>query len=98
MGLDSILPYAKYMEEKGKGVFALCRTSNPGAREDVYKRQGVLYGLLQTGDAETAMRYGNAASSLKNTVLGDLPASDRKEVERTIRNHNATGYVSEMNR
>lgn len=59
---------------------------------------GVLYGLLKTGDPETAMRYGNAASSLKNTVLGDLPASDLKEVERTIRNHNATGYVSEMNR
>lgn len=36
MGLDSILPYAKYMEEKGKGVFALCRTSNPGAKNFEY--------------------------------------------------------------
>lgn len=37
MGLDSILPYAKYMEEKGKGVFALCRTSNPGAKDFEYE-------------------------------------------------------------
>lgn len=32
MGLDSITPYTKYMTEKGKGVFVLCRTSNPARK------------------------------------------------------------------
>ena len=40
----------------------------------------------------------NAMSSVKNTVSGDLPDSDIVEIERIIREHNATGPVSEMNR
>lgn len=32
MGLDSITPYLPYLE-KGKGVFVLLRTSNPGSRD-----------------------------------------------------------------
>ena len=31
MGEDAITPYFPYMEEKGKGLFALLRTSNPSA-------------------------------------------------------------------
>ena len=38
MGLDSITPYTKYMTEKGKGVFVLCRTSNPGAKDYEYEK------------------------------------------------------------
>lgn len=37
MGLDSIEPYAQYMRENGKGVFVLCRTSNPGAKDFEYE-------------------------------------------------------------
>lgn len=37
MGLDSITPYTKYMTENGKGVFVLCRTSNPGAKDFEYE-------------------------------------------------------------
>lgn len=59
---------------------------------------GVLFGLLKYGDAEKAMQVGNATSSVKNTVPGDLPSSDFKEIERIMREHNATGPVSEMNR
>ena len=33
MGLDSISPYLPYCAEQGKGVFVLCRTSNPGGRD-----------------------------------------------------------------
>ncbi len=36
MGLDSISPYLPYCEKSGKGVFVLCRTSNPGARDFEY--------------------------------------------------------------
>ena len=33
MGLDSISPYLPYCKEQGKGLFVLCRTSNPGAKD-----------------------------------------------------------------
>lgn len=59
---------------------------------------GVLFGLLKYGDPEKAMEFGNATSSVKNTVPGDLPSSDFKEISRIIREHHATGPVSEMNR
>ena len=59
---------------------------------------GVLFGLLKYGDAKRAMQFGNATSSVKNTVPGDLPSSDFKEIDRIIHEHNATGPVSEMNR
>lgn len=59
---------------------------------------GVLYGLLHFDDPMRALQYGNVASSVKNTIPGDLPSSDLAEIEGIIRNHNATGYVSELNR
>lgn len=48
---------------------------------------GVLFGLLKFGDPQKAIRYGNAMSSVKNTVLGDLPSSSFSEIERIIREH-----------
>ena len=59
---------------------------------------GVLFGLLKYNDPEKAMEFGNATSSVKNTVPGDLPSSDFKEIDRIIREHHASGPVSEMNR
>ncbi|MEG2769688.1 MAG: orotidine-5'-phosphate decarboxylase, partial [Oscillospiraceae bacterium] len=38
MGLDSITPYLSYCKEKGKGVFALVRTSNGGAKDFEYQK------------------------------------------------------------
>ena len=38
MGLDSIQPYMPYMQQKGKGVFVLVRTSNPGAKDFEYEK------------------------------------------------------------
>ena len=37
MGLDSISPYLPYCQEQGKGVFVLCRTSNPGRVDFEYQ-------------------------------------------------------------
>ena len=59
---------------------------------------GVLFGLLKYGDPAQAMRFGNATSSVKNTIPGDLPGSDLHEIERIIQEHNAVGPVSELNR
>lgn len=38
MGLDSIRPYLPYAEKAGKGMFVLCRTSNPGAKDYEYQK------------------------------------------------------------
>ncbi len=59
---------------------------------------GVLFGLLEYQDCQKALEYGNAASAVKNTVLGDLPSSDKKEIDRIIEAHQSTGFQSEMNR
>lgn len=59
---------------------------------------GVLYGLLEYNDCQAALEYGNACGTIKNTIMGDLPSSDIKEIQRVIENHQSSGYQSEMNR
>lgn len=59
---------------------------------------GVLYVLLAGGDPARAVSFGNAMSAVKNTVPGDLLATDVKEIESVIADHHAVGPVSEMNR
>ncbi len=60
---------------------------------------GVLYGLLsKEGDYQRALEYGNATSSLKNTIPGDLLSTDLKEIDGIIREHKSTGRVAEMDR
>lgn len=48
---------------------------------------GVLFGLLKFNDPQQAVWYGNAMSSVKNTVPGDLPSSSFGEIQRIIRDH-----------
>ncbi len=60
---------------------------------------GVLYGLLShDGDCQAALEYGNATSSVKNTIPGDMPSSDLREINRIIKDHKETGKHSEMDR
>lgn len=59
---------------------------------------GVLFGLLKYSDVQKALEFGNATSSVKNTVPGDLPSSDFDEIDRILREHKAAGPVSEMDR
>ena len=60
---------------------------------------GVLYSLLANpGDYAKALAYGNATGSVKNTIPGDLPSCDRKEIDAIIREHHSTGRQSEMDR
>lgn len=59
---------------------------------------GVLFGLLKYEDVEKALQFGDATSSVKNTIPGDLPSSDFKEIQRIIRSHLADGPQSELNR
>ncbi len=59
---------------------------------------GVLFGLLNYNDPMKALQFGNATSAVKNTIPGDLPSSDFKEISRIIKAHNAVGPQSEMDR
>lgn len=59
---------------------------------------GVLYGLLcDGGDCRKALRYGNAASAMKNTIPGDMPSCTLQEIDSVIRQHE-NGGGAEMNR
>jgi 2-dehydro-3-deoxygluconokinase len=60
---------------------------------------GALYGLIAyDNDCRKALEYGNAAGAVKNTIPGDLPSSDLKEINRIIANHKNTGLQLEMDR
>lgn len=59
---------------------------------------GALYGLLNYDDCQKALEYGNAASAVKNTISGDLPSTDLKELDSIIASHKNIGEQSEMNR
>ena len=63
-----------------------------------------MYPVCSTGcspssdNCQRALEFGNATSAVKNTIPGDLPSSDLKEIEAVIRGHKATGPQLEMNR
>lgn len=60
---------------------------------------GALYGLLAHNmDCRKAMEYGNATAAVKNTIPGDLPSSNLREIDSIIKNHQSTGPQLEMNR
>ena len=74
MGLDSITPYTKYMTEKGKGVFVLCRTSNPGAKDYEYEKLADgrhVYDLVGDSLSELGRDYiGESGYSSIGLVIG----------------------------
>ena len=84
MGLDSITPYTKYMTEKGKGVFVLCRTSNPGAKDYEYEKLADgrhVYDLV--GDKLSAMGkdyMGAHGYSSLGLVIGGTHIEEAKEI------------------
>lgn len=60
---------------------------------------GALYGLLTSDmDTKKALQYGNAVSSLKNTVPGDLPCMNLSEIEDLIDMHRHGDHGIEMKR
>jgi 2-dehydro-3-deoxygluconokinase len=83
-----------YTEEPYKGIEVVDRIGSG----DAYVG-GVLYGLLSDPeDYLRALEFGDAASAVKNTIPGDLPSSDRNELEEVIKAHKSTGSQTEMSR
>ncbi len=59
LGTDSILPFLKYCEEDGKGIFVLVRTSNPSAVE------------FQGGEAEISLRIAEMVEAWNVTTQSE---------------------------
>ncbi len=90
MGMDSIEPYTKYMKEKGKGVFVLCRTSNGGAKDFEYEKLADgrhVYDLV--GDKMTAFGedyMGQHGYSSIGLVIGGTHIEEAKEIRAKYKN------------
>ena len=88
MGLDSIRPYLPYLE-KGKGVFVLLRTSNPGSRDLqslLYKDESLFYHL---GDLlkELAKDYiGEEGYSNLGLVVGGTHQEEAQKIRSRYAN------------
>ncbi|MGN9165938.1 orotidine-5'-phosphate decarboxylase [Tissierellaceae bacterium HCP3S3_D8] len=84
MGLDSITPYIRYIEEKGKGVFVLLRTSNPGAKDIQYLNvEGSKTLYYHVGDRlnEMASQYiGKCGYSSIGIVVGGTHIDEAREI------------------
>ena len=50
---------------------------------------GLIYGLMTTGDPETAVNYGAAHGALAMTTPGDTSMASKEEVESIIKNGSA---------
>ncbi len=63
MGMDSVEPWLKYVESKGKGAFVLMRTSNKGMRDFEYRELaggGRVYDAVGDKLDELAAKYRGA--------------------------------------
>ena len=90
MGLDSISPYLPYCEQQGKGVFVLCRTSNPGAKDFEYKKLDDgrhVYDLV--GDSLTALGkdyMGEHGYSSIGLVIGGTHTEEATAIRAAYKN------------
>lgn len=90
MGLDSITPYLKYIEEKDKGVFVLVRTSNPGAKDFQYlnvNNENHLYYHVGDKVNEIALKYvSNCGYSPIGGVIGGTHTHEAKDIRNRYKN------------
>lgn len=84
MGMDSINPYMNYVKEKGKGLFVLVRTSNPGAKDFEYEKLADgrhVYDLV--GDKLSALGkecIGERGYSSVGMVIGGTHIEEASEI------------------
>ena len=90
MGLDSIVPYLPYCKDQGKGVFVLCRTSNPGRMDFEYQTLSdgrTVYNMV--GDALTKLGadyMGERGYSSVGLVIGGTTGEEAAEIRDRYKN------------
>ena len=90
MGLDSISPYLPYCKDQGKGVFVLCRTSNPGAKDFEYQKLADgrhIYDLV--GDSLSALGQdyiGESGYTSIGLVIGGTHTEEASAIRAAYKN------------
>lgn len=92
MGMDSIIPYLKYVEDREKGLFILLRTSNEGAKDIQYintKNNKKVYDIVGEKIQNIGEKYiGQYGYSSIGAVVGCTHGEDaekiRKELDKTF--------------
>lgn len=90
MGLDSISPYLPYCKDQGKGVFVLCRTSNPGAKDFEYQKLADgrhVYDLV--GDSISALGrdyMGETGYTSLGLVIGGTHTEEASAIRAAYKN------------
>ena len=90
MGLDSISPYLPYCKDQGKGVFVLCRTSNPGAKDIEYQKLADgrhVYDLV--GDSLSALGQdyiGESGYTSIGLVIGGTHTEEASAIRAAYKN------------
>lgn len=90
MGMDSISPYLPYCKEQGKGVFVLCRTSNPGAKDFEYQSLTDgrhVYDLVGDSMSKLGQEYlGESGYSDIGLVIGGTHAEEASSIRAAYQN------------
>ena len=90
MGLDSISPYLPYCKDQGKGVFVLCRTSNPGAKDFEYQTLADgrhVYDLVGDSLTELGKEYmGEHGYSSIGLVIGGTHTEEATAIRAAYKN------------
>jgi orotidine-5'-phosphate decarboxylase len=86
MGMDTLTPWLPYVEDRGKGVFVLLRTSNPGMRDFEYrelKSGGRVYHEVGNRLSELSLRFrGSSGFSALGAVVGCTEKDEAVELRR----------------
>ncbi len=86
MGMDTLTPWLSYVEDRGKGIFVLLRTSNAGMRDFEYRELqsgGRLYHEVGDRLNELALRFrGNSTFSALGAVVGCTEKDEAAELRR----------------
>ncbi|MFH1545051.1 MAG: orotidine-5'-phosphate decarboxylase [archaeon] len=80
MGSDSVEPFIKYCEEKGKGVHLLNRTSNPGAKD--FQNLMVEGKPLYLKVSEKVIEWSENAKGNLGVVIGATSLDELKEIAK----------------
>ncbi|MCX6798830.1 MAG: orotidine-5'-phosphate decarboxylase [Candidatus Diapherotrites archaeon] len=78
LGSDSVLPFVKWCEEKGKGVYLLNRTSNPGAAEiqNLICNRKEFYSII----SEKIVEWGKNAHGNAGAVVGATSIAEFEKI------------------
>ena len=96
MGFDSVQPFVEWAESKGKGVYILNRTSNPGAKDlqmlDVGSKK--VFSIV----SEKIVEWGSNAKGNVGAVVGATSPNELEEINSFFSKNSKNVVVDRENR